>query len=242
MGRRPRARKRAQQRKAVGYGIGGVVLALIAGLTMVAMSRGQVDQPPERIPAMDTGPRIPGVAFLGDSYTEGSDMNHGSPTYPTLLGKRLNFRSVLEAIGGSGFVNGNAFLRRVPTVVADGPAVVVVEGGHNDGRAPRDQVRGAADAVLRDLAAGLPQAKLVVIGPIWPNADVPPAIRGVNDDLRGLAATYGAVFVDPIGSGWFTGPSAALIGSDGTHPTGDGHTYLADQIQPVLAPLLATAR
>jgi lysophospholipase L1-like esterase len=184
---------------------------------------------------------LPQVAFLGDSYTGGSNMNISGTAslYSTLLAAQFHFSVDNFGVGGTGFVapgqTNQPFGVRVPDVVALQPDVVVVEGGHNDGTYPEAQVQAAARDVLSRLHAGLPKAKIIVIGPIWPSGDVPQIERNLDGDLRQLAASVGARFVDPIADGWFSEPYTKLIGSDGTHPTDAGHARIAHLLEPVFA-------
>jgi lysophospholipase L1-like esterase len=88
---------------------------------------------------------------------------------------------------------------------------------------------GAFDQVRRVA----PAARLLVIGPPWPTADVPPAVLQIRDVLRMTAGIAGATFVDPIAEGWFVG-RPELIGRDGVHPTDAGHAFMADRIAPLI--------
>jgi lysophospholipase L1-like esterase len=186
------------------------------------------------------------VAFLGDSYTGGSAMSSGIKSlYPTLLAGRFNFLVDNFAVGGSGFVapgqTNQPFGLRVRAVVAAHPDVVVVQGGHNDANSPQDQVQAAAQSVLASLQAGLPKAKIIVIGPIWPSGDVPQSELSLDGALKQMAVDMGARFIDPIADGWFIGPYTKLIGSDGTHPTDAGHARIAKLLGPVFAATIPKA-
>jgi lysophospholipase L1-like esterase len=48
--------------------------------------------------------------------------------------------------------------------------------------------------------------------------------------------------VDPLAEGWFGGASSALIGSDGLHPTDEGHRHLAELIAPRIAAAIDAIR
>jgi len=77
-----------------------------------------------------------------------------------------------------------------------------------------------------------------VIGPPWVNGSPPASIVADRDVVQAAAQAAGATFVDPLREGWFTGPYASLIGSDGVHPTDAGHRHLADLILPRIAQAL----
>lgn len=75
-------------------------------------------------------------------------------------------------------------------------------------------------------------ARLLVIGPPWVDENVPNNILTIRDRLKIAATKAGATFVDPIADEWFFGADAALIGSDGVHPTDAGVQYTAERILP----------
>jgi lysophospholipase L1-like esterase len=223
------------------------VIVIIGGLYVTNVKAAQGSQEAANAVPVTYAPyvRPPYVAVLGDSYTGGSVMNQGSETWLNRIIPRLDIVRQSFAVGGTGFVNGGAgqdFASRVPALVASSPDIVIVQGGHNDGGAPQADVQAAAAKVLNDLTSGLPHAKFVVLGPIWPNGDVPAVVKGIDQDLKELAVQHGAVFVDPIADGWFTGQYGQLIGSDGTHPTGAGHVHIADIMTTVLKPLADEVR
>ena len=80
-----------------------------------------------------------------------------------------------------------------------------------------------AFALARRMA---PNARLLVIGPPWPTADVPGVVLQIRDVLNAQARSAGATFVDPLTARWFF-DTPNLIGTDGVHPTDLGHAYLA---------------
>lgn len=178
------------------------------------------------------------MLFFGDSYTEGSAMGgYNDNGWPAITCQRVGCIYDLDAVGGSGFTargpGGGPFPTRVDDVIVQQPDVVVVEGGHND--SDPDATADAAAEVLRRLQAGLPDATMLMLGPIWQNGDPPPEQVEINQALREVADDAGVRFVSPIDRGWFAGDKADLIGRDGVHPTNAGHRYLADLMAPIVA-------
>jgi lysophospholipase L1-like esterase len=123
----------------------------------------------------------------------------------------------------------------VASVLRARPGIVFVAGGHNDNRYGVRTTAKAADAVLRRLRRGLPDAVIVVIGPIWGNGSPPASIRGIRSELRRSAAAIGAMFVDPIRDGWFAGSARRLILADGIHPSDAGHRRIAALVLAALS-------
>lgn len=185
-----------------------------------------------------------GVAVVGDSYTTGSTEGgngvRGWPalTWRTLARQGLDVAPSVAAEGRAGYVvrgyQGNVFGDLTPRAVRADDVLVVFFGSRNDQPADPLALAGMSQdafALARRLA---PRAKLLVIGPPWPTADVPPAVLQIRDVLRITASIAGATFVDPIAEGWFVG-RPELIGVDGVHPTDAGHAYLAERIAPLIS-------
>ncbi len=134
---------------------------------------------------------------------------------------------------------GSIFEDLTAKAVQPDDALVVFFGSRNDQGVDPGMLAGKTSAAL-DLARRLaPSARLLVIGPPWPTADVPPSMLLIRDVLAGAAGAAGATFVDPIGERWFV-ERPDLIGADGVHPNDAGHQYLADKIAPLIRTQLST--
>ncbi|MEU8034218.1 SGNH/GDSL hydrolase family protein [Streptomyces sp. NPDC049099] len=179
---------------------------------------------------------------MGDSIAGGSDEGgYGSHGWPALVAARLGLTLTLDGEGGTGYTTAGpqpgrrAYPQRVDDAVAAAPDVVIVEGSRND----LDPTRSKAAAVdtLRRLRAGLPHARILVIGPIYSDPQ-PVASRPVDDAVAAVADEVPLPYVSAVRRAWFTGSAHQFIGSDGVHPTDAGHVYLADQISPEVSRLL----
>ena len=173
----------------------------------------------------------PAAAFLGDSYTSGwRGVGEGSASWPAILGGARHWTIQNLAVAGTGFVNPgwtSPIGSQAGTAIQLQPGIVIVAGGHNDEDLATAPVTAAADSLLDRLSRALPHAVIVVIGPIWPDGNPKATLVRLRDHLRSKAAELGAVFIDPIGSGWFAGSSERFIGPDGTHPTALGYRRIA---------------
>lgn len=186
----------------------------------------------------------PVAAFLGDSYTTGwVGAGLGRAGWPSIVARAFGWKSRVRAVAGTGFVNpgwtGQPMRTQVATVIRLRPGIVFIAGGHNDRRFATSRSTAAADTVLARLRRGLPDATLVVVGPIWANDSPPASIRALRDHLRREAKAIGALFIDPLREGWFAGGAHRFIGPDGIHPTNAGHRHIAAM---VLADLRDVAR
>jgi lysophospholipase L1-like esterase len=145
----------------------------------------------------------------------------------------------VEAEEGSGYVatgkyEGSVFADQIPKVVRPDDRIVVIFGSSNDTDVPAEELQPAVNQTLHAVRAAAPQAKLIVIGPTWPDSDPPSGVLQARDLIRTEAGTMGADFVDPLADKWFS-DQPGLIASDGIHPTDDGHAYMAGKIAPLIA-------
>ncbi|WP_433802230.1 SGNH/GDSL hydrolase family protein [Actinomycetospora sp. CA-084318] len=179
------------------------------------------------------------VAVIGDSFTTGTAQGGtGAANWVSLLAASRDWAVTSTAIGGTGYVAappGTAPYEpaQLDAALAAGPRLVVVEGSRNDASSPPDRVGAAATALYRDLRARAPQARLVVIGPIWSDGTQPAPVRAIRDAVRDAATAAGATWIDPVADGWFARP-AGLIGADGIHPTDAGHRLMAERVDAAL--------
>jgi hypothetical protein len=125
----------------------------------------------------------------------------------------------------AGYVAGGpkhtAFAELVRQAVAGDMDLVVFLGSMSYSDLPG--VRDAAATAFTAARKISPNAVLLVIGSPWTNGDMPPDVMANRDQVRDAAAAAGALFVDPIGKGWFAGADSRLIGSDRANPMDNGH-------------------
>ncbi|MBA2381895.1 MAG: SGNH/GDSL hydrolase family protein [Chloroflexi bacterium] len=189
------------------------------------------------VPLLARGSR---VVFVGDSFTTGwNGAGIGTRGWPAIVGRARGWTTRNLAVAGTGFVNpgwtGQTIGSRVAAAIRARPDIVFVAGGHNDSRWSAATTSTAAIRVIDRLHAALPDAVLVIVAPIWQNGSPPSRCLILRDRLRQKAAAIGAIFIDPLAEGWFSGPSHRLIGGDGLHPTDAGHRYLAERVLADLA-------
>jgi lysophospholipase L1-like esterase len=215
--------------------------------------------PPAASPSTTTGPAAvppsptqpvgdePTLAFLGDSLTVGV----GAPPergYAWQTAERLGWPiALVEGVSGSGFLApglGEPMPDRVPAVVAAQPDVVVVAGGTNDvfWGFPPDDVERAAAELLADLRAGLPDAAVVVVGPLPTSFEGVDAPNPTREAVRSAAEAAG---VDYLDAGALVGAAVTdavqwdgYISEDGLHPNELGYGVLADALAAEIGALV----
>ena len=191
------------------------------------------------------------VAVIGDSFTRGTEMGgfRAPQAWPRLVQELLTEQNIeislaVGADRGSGYVKrgskGTTFADQIPNVVDAQTRLVVVFGSLNDGSVLPDQLASAVRHTLLAAEDSAPCAKLLVIGPAWPNSNPPARILSTRDVVRSEALSVAGTFIDPISASWFV-DRPELIGPDGVHPTDAGHIFMAARLTPAIAQLLVSA-
>lgn len=191
------------------------------------------------------------VAVISDSYTTGTDLGGlGANGWPALAWRMLSDqgRPVAADVGAEGRAgygvrgdHNSTFGDLTARVVRPDDALVVFFGSRNDQPVDALDVAGLARNAFELTRRRAPTARLLVIGPPWPTADVPVRITQIRDALATVARASGAIFVDPLVERWFVG-RPDLIAVDGIHPTDTGHRYLAERIAGLIAAELPPVR
>ena len=189
------------------------------------------------------------MAF-GDSLTEGSTVLGSDPyaivhqaetAYPTVLGQLLSARYTDQTItvfnrGLPGDQAWRALSRFIAAYAADAPDVVVLQLGYNDYRVADTAAIGISNAALGmtelagearrrgarvficTLAPGRPGVKQIQAS----------ALELINDRLRNIARTEGAVLVDLYGA--LAPDVLANVSIDGLHLSPVGYRRVAETV------------
>lgn len=221
----------------------GRVTTLVIALAVLVGSIGGHTAAVRTYPIRITAARLAHVAVISDSYTTGTDEGgRGAKAWTArawhaLSRQGLRVTADVAAEGRAGYGttgdHGSIFRDLTARAVHPDDALVVFFGSRNDQEVAPWVLAGMARDAFEDAHRTAPGAKLLVIGPAWPTAEVPPPVLAIRDVLGAQAAGVGAAFVDPIADGWFVG-RPELIGADGVHPTDAGHAYLAEMIAPLI--------
>jgi len=180
------------------------------------------------------------MVVLGDSIASGTPIGgQGVNGWPAIVAQRLGLLSLLSAQPGTGYTKdsaaGSAYPARVNEVIALRPSILIVEGSRNDVDAAA--TKRVAIQVLTKLRAALPQAQILVIGPFYLDTK-DSRTTPINEAVKAAAVSLHLPYVDTLKARWFTGSAHRFVGSDGIHPTDEGHRYLANLIVPLVTPLL----
>lgn len=194
-------------------------------------------------PPASASARPPVVIFLGDSYTTGGANVPPEQTYAADTARMFGWQVIIGGRGGTGFVApGKAkepfhvlFERQLAWRPA--PDLVIVSGGHNDWRYPPPKITAAAKSLLTKVTTTWPSTPVVMLGPIWGSGQPRPSVLSIRDNLQTIATELKIPFIDPIAEQWITGSQRSRTGNaakyilrDQTHPTLEGHHYLATRL------------
>jgi acyl-CoA thioesterase I len=193
--------------------------------------------PAPQAPATTTNDKRPLIVCFGDSLTAGYGAEFGK-SYPDYLqadldAKGYHYRVVNQGISGNTTKDG---VERVDSIVAMKPAVVVVEFGGNDGlRGLRiEDSRANLDKIVATLKAG--GTKLVLAGITLPPDYGPDYIQQFNETYALLAKKYNVPLLPFLLKGVFG--VDGMMQRDNTHATAEGNKVVANNVLPLVLPLL----
>ena len=241
-----------------------VILAVAAGaVSAYALSQAGVTASPSDTRPSPGSAAVPGteaasqdkvvkIDVLGDSYVAGSvEGGSGAANWTRLVGTRLTdggdtVEMNVMAQPGSGYIargkDGQLF-REVATLgLREDADVVLVVGSRNDGAQTDDAIYQAAKSLYVDIRNRTPRARIIAIGPVWPDGTPPAFVRANNKAIARAAGEEDVRYFDALAAGWFAEDNAGLISDNGIHPTDLGHEYLAKKIFPLLEDALNELR
>lgn len=218
-----------------------IVAVLVAGSAagIIALAQRQpatvaapTNTPTALFPSPTPSPTArPVVAVLGDSFSPAEGQEVQDYNWAAIVAKRQGWDLIPFGRGGTGFTNpgqadegDDVFGTRVPSIVAAKPSVVIVQGGTNDRN--YDDTLDAARAVIAELRAGLPDARIIAVGPLATATLDERTMTPSRDALRDAASAEGAEFIDPLGGKWLQRDSDLF--TDGVHPNAEGYRKMAD--------------
>ncbi|WP_072803514.1 SGNH/GDSL hydrolase family protein [Rhodococcoides yunnanense] len=185
----------------------------------------------------------PSAVFIGDSYTSGAGASEPVKRWTSLVATDNYWNEENLGIGSTGYVTAAAECGGTPcanyqsvadTAISLHPRIVVVSGGLNDFTAFVDDPAPVVEAIyetLGKLRAGLPDARIITVGPSAAG-DVPPFITAYESVVRDASAAVGAQFIsliDPVDV-----VTEDMIAPDGIHVDDRGHAAIAERVNEEL--------
>jgi lysophospholipase L1-like esterase len=188
-----------------------------------------------------TSPRIstargaqPVLAVVGASFSAGVGARGGALAWPADLGRLLHMRVVVSADPGAGYLSRGAGRRGPLNRLTDRlnlarlrPAVLLVQGGHNDVGRPATALGRSVRGLIGQIRCATPGTRIGIVS-VFPSGNTPSHAAMVADRTI-VAAARGAdprvVVFDPIAQRWRF-PRLR----DQLHPTVAGHQWIAERV------------
>ena len=206
----------------------GTMLSVASSL---AACEGRIERQPHRLPA---------VAVVGASYTAGVGPDNPELSWAVVLARQLRWNAVVYGVSGAGYVRAGGSGRGPMARMLDaealpglGPALVIVQAGHDDLGVPLAYEERRVKATVDLVRAAAPGARIALLTTFAAGSPTgSPALRQLDHAIiaAGTAADPGIVIMDPLGGRW-NYPRA----SDGLHPTAAGDAWLARTAAAILS-------
>jgi acyl-CoA thioesterase I len=189
-------------------------------------------------PATRAGNLHPVLAVVGASFSAGVGARAAAQAWPADLGRMLHMRVEVSAVPGAGFITAGRG-RRGPFAKLTGqlklaqlrPAVVVIQGGHNDIGRPAAALSRSVRALVNSIRCQAPGTRVCVVS-VFPTGNVPSRAALATDRVIVAAAREAdpqVIVLDPITQHWHF-PRMR----DQLHPTAAGHQWIAAKVAGAL--------
>jgi lysophospholipase L1-like esterase len=183
--------------------------------------------------------RLPTVAIVGASYTAGTGPDNPELSWAVALARQLHWNAVIYGVPGAGYVRAGASGRGPMAHMLGkeglhglGPALVIVQAGHDDAGVPGGLEGRQVRAAVNLIHAAAPGARIALLTTFAVTPGGSPALRQADQAIvtAGTAADPGVIVMDPLAGRW-TYPRAG----DGLHPTAAGDAWIARTVAAILA-------
>ncbi len=180
------------------------------------------------------------AVFMGDSYVAGT--NGGGVRWTKLVAAELGWREINLGRAGTGYLTSvtgakakstcgqnecPSFPDMLPQVVDAAPQVVVLASSSN----PTTDLTEVSLKLFRDLRKELPEARIIILSPLWRATAYPASLENLGRILKKNAEQAGVDYVE-VGSPLEGHPE--LISADGVNPNAAGQRALAKAIGAAL--------
>lgn len=188
-------------------------------------------------PAPSAQPR-PLLVVIGASFSAGVGAGSPDKAWPEVVARTLDWRLVVSADSGAGYVNpGSGHRGPFARLAADldlrrlHPSLVIIQGGHDDiGESPT-LVSERVTQLIHLVRTASPESRVDLLTVFYSGHQPSPAAVATDTTIVTAArqADPGITVFDPL-SGHWQFPRIA----DHLHPSPAGHRWIADQLIPTL--------
>jgi acyl-CoA thioesterase I len=201
---------------------------VVAGRDGLAACEQRLERTPRRVPIL---------AVVGASYTAG--VGPGSPalSWAVQLARMLRWNAVIDGVPGAGYARAGAgnqgpMLRVLARedLRALGPALVIVQAGHDDIGVPLQAERRQVAQAIASIRAQAPRARIAVLT-VFTAGSPSPAAWHTDHAIVSAAITADSrvIVMDPLTGRWTFQHSPS-----GLHPTAAGDAWIAGKLAGIL--------
>jgi lysophospholipase L1-like esterase len=185
-------------------------------------------------PRPDQGGGQPVLAVVGASFSAGVGAHPPGQAWPADLGRILHWRVDVSADPGAGYTNPGAGHRGPFTTLAAGldlaslrPAVLLIQGGHNDIGQPLPRISRTVRALLDQIRCQSPTTRIGIVTVFAAGNRPSPAAIRTNETIVAAArqADPQVMVFDPLTEHW----QFPRVG-DQLHPDAAGHQWIAARV------------
>lgn len=180
-------------------------------------------------------PEPTSVAFLGDSYTQGTGYDTSKyGRWSTRISQENDWLELNYGKGGTNFATagslagGKPYHERLTDLILSRPDIVIVSTAGNS--LSEDQSKGIR-LTFETLSRELPDAQIIALSPFHWAGEYPDDLTQFGEEIEKEVEAVGGRYID-IGHPLGDRPSAIAL--DGTHPNDEGYRLLADAISDAL--------
>jgi len=217
--------------------------AMISFATTLAACEARIEHGPHTAPT---------VAIVGASYTAGVGPDDPARSWAVGLARLLRWNAVIYGVPGAGYARAGSGGRGPMSRMLDqeglpglGPALVIVQAGHDDAGTPAGLERQRVRAAVDQVRAAAPAARIALLTTFAAAPPGSPALQRTDNEIvsAGTAADRDVIVMDPLAGRW-----AFPHAGGGLHPTAAGDAWIARTVDAILlargvrpAPVTATA-
>jgi lysophospholipase L1-like esterase len=185
-----------------------------------------------------TARRAPVAAIVGASYTAGVGPDNPVQSWAVRLAQELRWNAVVYGVSGAGYARGGPGGARSMSSLLEAedlgrldPELVIVQAGHDDEGVPAAVEASRVHAVIGQIHAAAPHARIALLTTFSATAAGTPALRATDQAIVAAgAADPGVVIMDPLAGRWRFGHAHG-----GLHPTAAGDRWIARRVAAILA-------
>jgi lysophospholipase L1-like esterase len=186
-----------------------------------------------------TARRAPVAAIVGASYTAGVGPDNPVQSWAVQLARELHWNAVVYGAPGAGYARGGrggsgsmSSLLEAEDLGRLSPELVIVQAGHDDEGVPAAVEASRVRAVISQIHAAAPHARIALLTTFSTRMYGTPALRATDQAIVAAAgaADPEAVIMDPLAGRWQFGHA-----NGGLHPTAAGDQWIARRVAAILA-------